>query len=295
MNELVRSELVSDRALTLCEGALEMIVEGVRMKFEPNETLAYLEGAISHSFPVVTVYGCALHAGTVLNSYRSLLRQVFNRDHRMAEYYKGTPEEDKVREDWIIGCVAGVEFHKPATGLSLGALMKNGPVGIRIVNNVFKSAKGVDNLLGKYQAGRQPFTLSMEVTWHKSESGFAIFPVDDSTTGKPDVSKEFQASIDQYAPDDFKASGFGYVPWAEAEPELLATFSNEKNSVVKAWRGRRVAVLMGGIDGSVHYGGVAMVKYGAEPTAAISQLLASDPLTALGDGMRKLKEIFCEG
>lgn len=47
------------------------------------------------------------------------------------------------------------------------------------------------------------------------------------------------------------------------------------------WQGSEVAVVKGGINGTVHCKGVGLVRYGAELEARIGQLLASDPEAAL--------------
>jgi hypothetical protein len=289
----MQTELVSDAPLALCEAAIT--VSGERLT--PDESKAYMEGFISHAFPVVTSYGLALHAGTIANSYGSLLHQNFNRDHRVAQYYKGTPAEDKVTEDLFIGAVAGVELVNSGSRRLKELLGAPERVPyLRIVNSVFKAARSMDRVLGQYQTGRRPFSLSMEVRYLKSESGFVIYPGENTQTPNPNLNG-LNEIIAAETPEDFKEAGFGYVPWGLAPGPLLATYQAEQNAVTKSFAGRRVALLMGGVNGHVHYNGVGLVKYGAEPAAEIGQLLASDPDTAaalerIATGLKNLGRVF---
>jgi len=98
-----------------------------------------------------------------------------------------------------------------------------------------------------------------------SETGFAI-----ERDGKAAL-KEFSEST----PPDMAAAGYDYVATANAPKDLIATFSQERNRITKDYKGRKTTLLMGGIDGDVHFAGVGLVKYGAEKTAAIQTLAAS--------------------
>jgi len=65
---------------------------------------------------------------------------------------------------------------------------------------------------------------------------------------------------------------------------------------VKDYKGRKSYLLMGGLDGSVHFSDVGLVRYGAEPKAAIQSMAASATppllrsLDELADFFRQLAE-----
>ncbi len=282
----------------LCDGEIE--ING--MKLRPDKSKAYVEGHLSHAFPVITAYGKGLHAGTVANSWQSMLHQGFNYQHLMAIYGN---EKAPIREDRILGSIVGVEFDKaPAGGWKLRDTMKK-PPGMRIVASLNKNAKGADRILGQHQSGRKPFTFSMEVEFHWEDSGFAILPeVEDGPASSSDyrdiytarqglaLSKNdiYTGPFPEQTPGDFGELGFAYCSVKEAPVELLKCYDEEKDRLTKPYQGRRVAALMGGLNGHVHYAGAALVHYGAEPTAGIDRMLASDEeKQAMADALEQLR------
>lgn len=238
--------------LSLCEQGLE--VGGQR--FEPDATKAYCEIKLSHSWPVRTYYGEALHPATVSKSFRSLLHQPVNRDHQMRVH-----DPERIIRDRIVGTVVAVEFPPaPPTGWRLPASEAEAP-GIRAAVSLFKQAEWVDKFLGQHQSGRLPFTVSMEVLYVNADSGFMV----ESDPGTI-------------------APGWDYISFNDAPPELLATRDWKRNRMTARavdgryagrWGNREVYWLMGGIGGPVHYNGVGVVEYGAEPTARIGRVLAA--------------------
>ena len=255
------------------------VIEIAGMKKSPNQTRGYLEFFLAHAFPVVTAYRTGLHAGTVANSWETMWDQNFNYGHLIARYYKGTDDEKRVRDDAIIGCVVGVEFPKtPTGGWRLGAV-EEAP-GMRCVAALFKQARRVDRILGEHMSGRHEWTVSMEVDYWLEDSGVALLARNGSATGHgaklPRAEPEL---VEANTPDDFKAKGVGYLPLLQAPDDLIECFSARDGMWTKPWCDHDLVTLLGGLNGQVHFKGAGSVQYGAEPTAAIGQVLASDGRT----------------
>lgn len=264
--------------LCLCDVGLE--VGG--QKFVPDETKAYAEIKLSHSWPVRTYYGEALHPATVARSYSTLLHQPVNRDHQMRVH-----DPASIVRDRIVGAVVAVEFPPgPPTGWRLASGELESP-GIRAAVSLFKQAEWVDRFLGRQQSGRVPFTVSMEVVYFNDESGFMV----------------------QATPGTLTA-GWDYIPFPEAPADLLATRDFKRSRMTARgphggyagqWQGKEVYWLMGGVGGAVHYNGVGIVEAGAEPTARIGRVLASggveadEDLAAVAANFQNLKNLLTNG
>jgi hypothetical protein len=244
------------------------VIEIAGMKKTPNQTRGYLEFFLAHAFPVVTAYRTGLHAGTVANSWESMCDQNFNYGHRIAQYHKGTEDEGRIRDDAIIGCVVGVEFAKtPEGGWKLGSI-EEAP-GMRCVASLFKQAQRVDRILGEHMSGRQKWTVSMEVDYWLGDSRVALIGRDGAKLPKSEAEL-----VEANTPDDFKAKGVGYLPLLQAPDDLIKCFSAREGMWTKPWCEHDLVTLLGGLNGTVHFKGAGSVQYGAEPTAAIGQVLA---------------------
>jgi hypothetical protein len=260
------------------EGALELstfannVIEFKGAKYVPDETKGYFTFAISHSFPVSTFYGTALHPNVIAQSYNSMLHQNLNFEHNIRAYHKSKGDKNYV-EDRVIGSIVAVDFPAGMGTLRAG----KEPVAIKGVAVYYKMTTGMQKVVGEHQTSRHRYTVSMEVQYPYDDSGLAIA----SAGAKP---------MDT-TPADLAAMGYDYVPWSAASEELRGTFSKEKNRIVKKYQGRETFMLMGGVNGTVHYAGIGLVKYGAEPTAEITQMAASatgevekfQPILSLGD------------
>lgn len=247
--------------------------------FVPDATKGYFQFQLSHAFPVHTVYQTGLHPSVIARSYRSLLHQNLNREHQIASY-----SDDKDVRDKMIGCIVAVDYpREPAGGWKVDYPPDQTPC-ITGVASISKQMSGVAQLLGDHLSGKHKYAVSMEVFYpllpgddpehRESASGFAV-----ALNGK---TPQFD-----FTPSDMLRAGWEYVPAAKAPEELIATFSRKKNRVVAQYRGRRVCVLMGGLENAVHYAGVGVVRYGAEPPAKIMRLAASagNPLDRLADDL----------
>lgn len=282
--ELMRGEaaglFTSPERCVLNSGEKAITILGVTKR--ADDFKGYLEGTLSHAFPVVCDGGVALEAGTIANSYGSMQDQLFDLSHLMRVH--STPE-NPIPEDKVLGTIVGVEFPPtPEGGWKLAAPGTATP-GIRMVAVLHKQVMEVWNFLKEYAGTGAPFdfALSMEMHWKYREAGYAIFP------GSEPLPEWIVAST----PADFLELDYGYVPWTNVmafseglptgylaqgrpgEAALAGLYDMEAGRIHEPWQGRQVAVLGGGINGTVRYSGVALVKFGAEPTAAVSRLLAS--------------------
>ena len=83
MNEaMIASRIEEETTLALCAASVSCGGE----TFEPDVTKGFMEFRLSHSLPVVTTYGTALHPGTIFNSWSSMRNQLVNLAHMMRAY-----------------------------------------------------------------------------------------------------------------------------------------------------------------------------------------------------------------
>lgn len=240
--------------LTLCAGGLEMGGQ----RFEPDDTKAYVECRISHSFPSVLFYGSALHPQVIQNSYRSMLHQKVDLMHLVKVY-----DKEKISRDRIVGSVVAVEFPVRGSAWTLPRSVEEAPC-IRAVMAIYKQAEGVDRLLGQHQSGRQRWTVSQELMHERKDGVFLVKGKVGSFTSTP---------------PEFAALGYEVIDWESAPDSLRAVLPNRAGAKVKPWndgtKTRDVIFLLGGLNGEVTYEGIGLVQEGAEPSAEISRVLAS--------------------
>lgn len=281
----VESEMML--ALAGDEGMDFTSADGQRHFFKPDETKGYMRFHLAQGFPNVLAYGTALAPQTVANSFASLLHQPFDYEHQIAAYHDD-PEGKKPNHvtDRILGSVVAVDFPRmPQGGWKIGGA-EEAPKIVGVAAYA-KLAQGMRKVLGEHATGRHRWTVSMECNYSTSTSGFAI-----ERAGK-DGLKDFA----KHTPDDLAKAGFDYVPVKEAPDDVLATFSRERKRIVKTYKSRKAYLLMGGLDGSVHFSGVGLVRYGAEPKAAIQSMAASatPPLLRSLDDLADLFRRLAEG
>lgn len=249
---------------TRCE-FLEHAITFQRERLVPDVTKGYVEFSLAHAFPVVTAYQSAFHPGTVQHSYGSMRHQVLDLRHQVASYFKDS--DHPVREDRIIGSVLGVEFPMaPAGGWALTDADRS--PGIRGVAVLHKQAKGVDRVLGEHQGGRHQWTVSLEVDYRLSESAVLLVPTDGA--------RELDTIAFQ-TPALYARAGLHCLAFLDAPDDLLACYDDERGMFTRMYRGWKPITLLGGVDGEVHFKGVGLVEYGAEPTARVEQMLAEEP------------------
>jgi hypothetical protein len=266
-DQILKTRVFSNLGVSLCANAIDI----AGMKLVPDESKAYAEFTISHAWPVVTAYGTALHPGTVANSWRSLVHQVFNEGHKMRAYDQSR-ERDQIGRDFILGTVVAVEYPgTPLGGWRLAPERGSAP-GIRAAAVIHKHAEHVPKILGEHLGGRHKWTVSMEVNYSILSSGFVVLQ-------RERASKLAAELLDAFTPDEFTHQGLGYVAMEQAPEELLGTydFDQKRMRPNASWQGLPVVLLKGGVSGQVHYQGVGLVRYGAEREAQVQQILATDP------------------
>ena len=266
---------------------------GMKQRFTPDSTKGFVKFEIANAFPNALVYGTALHPNVLAKSYGTMLHQPFNMEHQLAHYHKKKGVANHV-EDRILGSIHAVHFPEtPHGGWRIGADGGAAPK-ITAIASYAKQAKGMDEVLGNHSSGKHKYTVSMEAVYDFKDNGFAI------ARGNRSPLKEFANTT----PDDMSQAGFDYVPIAAA-PEGLASFNEQTKTYDSAvfnkamgrmesnYKGRKVTMLMGGLDGLVHFAGVGLVKNGAESKAGISRMLASaDGPTLLIEPFRGLTDFL---
>ena len=269
-NEILKARLFGQ--IALCG---ESVIELAGQKFTPDQSKAYAKFTLARGFPVVTAYGTCLHAGTVANSYASMLHQVLDYDHKIRAYNPkkndGSKEdENKIARDHVIGTIVAVDFPRaPMGGWKLGFDKEKAPA-IEGVAVIHKQAEKVPQILGEHLGGRHRWSVSLEMDWQFIESGFVV-------GDRAKATKKQEALMAETTPAELSAGGFGYVTVENAPEELLNCFDLAKRRVVNTWNGLPVSLMHGGLNGDVHFMGVGIVRYGAEREAEIQQILASDP------------------
>jgi hypothetical protein len=247
-------------------------IEIAGQKLVPDSTKAYLELRFLYGWTkgaqVVTAYGTAIHPGTVANSYASLQHQVFNLGHMMRSYDK-SKDRDEIRRDYILGTVVGVDYPRPPAG-GWRVDVPDSPC-VRAVAVLHKKAEKVPQVLGEHLGGRHKWTVSAEVDFSLLQSGFIV-------GNRSNARSSVEKILAETTPGEFNGVDCGYVPLEQAPEELLECYSLEKRRITKGtWEGHPVVLLKGGVNGKVHLMGAGMVRYGAERTAEIQQILATDP------------------
>lgn len=259
---------------TRCE-FLDHAITFQRERLVPDVTKGYVEFSLAHAFPVVTTYQSAFHPGTVQRSFGTMRHQVFDLRHQVASYFKES--DHPVREDRIIGSVLGVEFPTAPVGGWALTDAERAP-GIHGVAVLHKQAKGVDRVLGEHQGGRHQWTVSLEVDYRLSESAVLLVPTDSA--------RELDTRYFQ-TPALYARSGLHCLSFHDAPDDLLACYDDERGMFTRSYRGWKPITLLGGVDGEVHFKGVGLVEYGAEPAARVEQMLAEEPQwEAFGEALR---------
>jgi len=184
--------------------------------------------------------------------------------------------------------------------------------GIRAVAALHKNAEGVLNVIDTWQQGKTPFggtewTVSMENEATISDGGFLLKKMEDGRWKMEDERLGEFAAMGQ-TPDDFKALGWIYVPWALAPADLrscldaggmIAVVRNflqtDASPGVEPRPGVTTLFLNGGLNGRLFYFGVALTPLARESHARVGRVMASADatiaaLTAVGDALTG----FCE-
>lgn len=266
---------------------------GQKQRFIPDSTKGFVKFEVANAFPNALVYGTALHPNVLAKSYGTMLHQPFNMEHQLAAYHKKPGMPNHV-EDRILGSIHGVNFpDTPPMGWRVNADANAAPK-ITALASYSKLAKGMDEVLGNHSSGKHRYTVSMEVQYPFEQAGLAI------ARGNRAPLKGFEATT----PEDMSAAGYDYTPIKDAPTDLVtvnaktghyesSVFNKDKGRIDSNYKGRKVTLLMGGLDNPVHFAGVGLVKYGAESKAGIQRMLASaDGPTLLIEPFKGLTEFL---
>lgn len=236
----------------------------------PDATKAYVEFHLAHALPVITKRRTALHPQVVANSFASMHHQVFNLAHLMKAY---DTAENPITRDRILGSIVAVEFPRaPFGGWKVQKERGQSP-GIRAAAVVHKRAEGVDRIIGSQQSGRRKWSVSLEADYLLQDSGFIV------GAGTTKGEKWKKLGEDWKTPADLLAAGWVYIPCVKAPDALLDCLDEETGAIVKAdWEKMEVALLLGGLDGTVHFKGTGMCPLGTEQEkeAKVLSLVAAD-------------------
>lgn len=224
----------------------------------PDITKAYGESFQAHAFPVVTLFGTALHPQVVANSFRSMKHQLLDLHHLIVAY---DPEENP--RDRSLGSIVDVEFPPtPEGGWKVQSSKSSAPC-IRAVWVVHRQLEDAENIITLQRTGQIKWTVSMEHKYYMETSGYIV-------QGKDGVDK-----WEKSTPGDLRGMGYIYVPHEEAPEELQACFDDEKCKILEDFKDQKVVCLLGGLSGTIHFMGIGLTPIGKEKEAYISQMLAS--------------------
>jgi len=230
---------------------------------KPDLTRAYVESYQSHAFPVVTLYGTALHPQVVANSFQSMQHKLLDLHHLIVAY---NPEQNP--RDRVLGTIVGVEFPPtPEGGWKVQSSKANAPC-IRAVSVIHRQLEQAEEIIEMQVTGKMKWTVSMEHKYNLDECGFLV-------AGSEGLRVRGSGGWRESTPQDLKSLGYTYVPYTEAMPELLACFDENEAKVIDDFHGQKVVCLLGGINGVIHYMGIGLTPIGKEKEAYISQMLAS--------------------
>lgn len=235
----------------------------------PDRYTSWVEFALAHAFPVVTTDGLALHPQVIANSFKGLFAKVFNLGHVIRAY---NPEENA--RDRIVGSIFAAEFPPtPIGGWKVQAKRSAAP-GIRAVACMHKQAEGVDKILGQHKSGRRRWTVSRENDYFLEDSGFLI------KAGEMASYESVTRKETDRTPKDIAELGLRYVACVDAPEDLLDTY-DAKNGKMRRKDGP--VLLVGGLNGYIHFKGTGLTPLGKEAEAEIQQMLASGAALALDE------------
>ena len=286
----LQSEPLDFQALFDSKDAIEFVhPDGHREIFQPDGFKGYFPFTVATGFPSGrTAYGIGIHPQTVANHYRTLLHQHSDSDHKMKFNDPANPNA----EDKILGAIVAVSFPRPPNGAEGWKITDQPAPAIKGVGVFWKNAAATMRAFSKHMMGNHRSSVSMDLFYGHEDSGFAI--------------KGGEGEFAETTPKEFSEAGYQYVPYAQAPKELRECFVQMKpkgekskttggEDVVKNYKGRQVTFLAGGSGaGMIAFAGLAVVRYGAEPTAALGHLLAFHPAREFFDSISELSRLIRE-
>lgn len=244
MEQKVRSQrMLAAGDESVFSGELERLNAGVS-----NPHLAYVEFDIMRALPGVTgpeMHGryCGYHPQVLWNSHQRLIHMPTNFHHQVKSY--GTSKKDRFN-----GTVIATAFPAPVNGVKWGlpATVDDAP-SVKVLAVMWKSADGVDNMLGEFLTNKVPWNVSIEACYRHDE--VYIYHSGDRT--------------------------FTLLSEAREGPMKSAITISKKNGLmVGKLNGHQLVICPGGDreDGEIDLCGVGYTPNQAEPTAVINRIAA---------------------
>lgn len=281
------SEPLDFQALCESKDAIEFVhPDGHREVFTPDGFKGYFPFTVATAFPAGrTQYGIGIHPETISKHYMTLLHQHSDKDHRM----KYNDPKNANAEDKIIGAIVAVSFPRAPNGANAWTINDKPQPAIKGVGVFWKNAAATYSAFANHQMGRL-CTVSMDLWYGHDDSGFALANL---RNGKP---AEFEATT----PKEFAEGGWQYVPYLQAPKELRECFTQNAGKkgaedVIKNYKGQQVTFIAGGLGaGLIAFAGLAVVRYGAEPTAKLGHLVAAYPEKEIMEGLGEMPNLIRE-
>ena len=267
--------------------------DGTRHVFTPDETKGYFQFSMGSGFPEGTsMYGLAMHPNVVAASYKTLMEKPLDYEHRK------NANNPELQHDHFLGAIVAARF--PDAPSSNGWKITDRPTpSITGVAVFWKAAIGLKKILGDHLTGRHAWSVSYDAHWSQGDANESDEATLARTSGFAVKIPDGEKPIMDHSPNDFLAAGYEYIPGSKAPADLIKTFNTKASPmrVDKNWKGRKVTLLMNQEVGSVHFAGLGLVRYGAEPTAKIKQVVASatDPMAESIEEMRQVVGQFLTG
>ncbi|OHB80538.1 MAG: hypothetical protein A2W31_06790 [Planctomycetes bacterium RBG_16_64_10] len=208
--------------------------------WKPSRKLAFVVAEFCHSLPFSNSKGRCFTAATLANSAPTAVLHGFNFNH-MLEFYEAS-------RDQYCGAIAAVECAAKADAIALEKAGKS--AAMRVLFAMWRKAAGVEEALEEIA----------------SESGKTA---SDAAAPKWKTSMECEWPMIESALYD----GTNFTSWADASEEMRACVTPDE---VKDFKGTKLLLAMGGMDGMVNFTGGGLTKYPADTNAGIEQVAASD-------------------
>ncbi len=209
---------------------------------EPDDGRAYITYNICRAFPKVIgpeSHGKYLgfHPKVLHRCHSRLVHKQNNLNHNLVKYgaYK----------DAIMGCVVGTAVIEGAATMDIPQTIEEAP-SMQVCAVIFKNASGVKKMLGEHLTGK-PWSVSIESRAKYGDSG--VFDPNDRVI----------------------------IPFSEIKGAMknVVRFSVESGLTLGEYKGKQLAMAMGGIDGDAFFDGVGYTRNPAEDTAEITEVRAS--------------------
>jgi hypothetical protein len=251
-NDAIPSERFSSEV-----ASIKAITADDVLKMFPGVTIAqsphviYFPVEMCHTWPLVNKRGKTFTAKTLARSCASANQQLINLEHQLVDNDIG------VKKDEIIGSIVATHFPASkeiaiADGISL---VPAKPIPLYALGMLFMRHSKVPRIVESHLSGDSAWTVSMECA-HNWKDAAVIYD------GR-------------------------FTPFIETPVEILEQLSNN----VYNYRGKEIAVALGGIDGKVDFWGLGMTTNPADPESHILNFFAGVPREVASMGAKTVFNI----